>query len=62
MVNLAEQFKNDPATVEVSVQTIYGSFHFRRAFPTNWPGFSAVSSTPLNVLRARLSQPENPAP
>lgn len=33
---IVEQLKNDPATVDFSVQTIYGSVTLHRAFPTNW--------------------------
>jgi hypothetical protein len=32
---IVEQLKNDPATVDIQVQTIYGSFMFHRHFPTN---------------------------
>jgi hypothetical protein len=33
---LVEQLKNDPATVHLSIQTIYGSILLDRSFPTNW--------------------------
>jgi hypothetical protein len=33
---IVEQLKNDPATVDITIQTIYGSFMFHRHFPTNW--------------------------
>jgi hypothetical protein len=33
MSKLAEQLKQDPATVDISVSTIYGNFVFHRAFP-----------------------------
>ncbi len=36
ITKLAEQLKNDPATVDIQVQTIYGSLIFHRQFPTNW--------------------------
>ncbi len=36
ITKLAEQLKNDPATVDIQIQTIYGSMIFHRAFPTNW--------------------------
>ncbi len=36
MANVAAQLKNDPATVDIAIQTIYGSVIFHRAFPTNW--------------------------
>ncbi len=36
ITKLAEQLKNDPATVDIQIQTIYGSLIFHRQFPTNW--------------------------
>jgi len=36
ITKLAEQLKNDPATVDLNVTTIWGSFYFHRSFPTNW--------------------------
>lgn len=33
MSKLAEQLKQDPATVDIDVSTIYGQFRFHRAFP-----------------------------
>jgi hypothetical protein len=36
ITKLAEQLKDDPATIDVQIQTIYGSMTFHRSFPTNW--------------------------
>lgn len=36
-VSLAlKELKNDPATVDVNINTLYGTVTFHRAFPTNW--------------------------
>lgn len=36
MGKVVEQLKNDPATVDLTVTTLYGSVGFHRSFPTNW--------------------------
>lgn len=36
LASIAEQLKNDPATVKIRVGTIYGTIEFERSFPTNW--------------------------
>lgn len=33
---LAKELKNDPATVDVQIQSPWGYLKFHRAFPTNW--------------------------
>lgn len=33
---IVEQLKNDPATVDLNIQTMYGSISLHRAFPTNY--------------------------
>jgi hypothetical protein len=46
MANLAAELKNDPATVDMSVATIYGNFMFHRSFPTNWVAAQPVLTLP----------------
>lgn len=48
IAGLAEQLKNDPATVDVNVTTIYGQMTFHRAFPTNWTQ-PVILTTPVTV-------------
>lgn len=33
---VAAELKNDPATIDWEVSTIYGTSRFHRSFPTNW--------------------------
>lgn len=47
MSKLAEQLKQDPATVDIDVSTIYGQFRFHRAFPV-----SVATNSPINPVIA----------
>lgn len=60
VANIAEQLKNDPATVDVAVQTIYGSISFHRAFPSNttW----VAPQQPLQITPAIRALLPNPVP
>lgn len=62
VANIAEQLKNDPATVDVSVKTIYGSIDFHRAFPSNTVWVAPQQTLQITpAIRAALPGPVVPS-